>query len=127
MALDKIRRNIRLLREILPRRNLHAEISEEEERIIMEATERFLAAFFRARGFLPENPVASREELRKAVREMEVIKQVLSQEDFKHITTILSEIEDFLGKHEIESAIAKMQALWIFILSKAFPPPPYIA
>jgi len=126
MALHKVRRNIRLLRnQIFPEtKRLQAQVRDQE---VMKATERFLAAFFRARGFLPENPEASREEMRKAIQEMEIIKKALPREEYQHIKGLLSEIDDFLRKHEVESAIIKMQALWRWTLSKAFPPPPYIA
>jgi len=138
MAFEKVERNLRRLRRMMefegaPRRwRFRQEIEPHpitptlpEE--IKEATRRFVRAFFRARGFLPENPLAAKDELRKAIGEMEIIKQVLVPEDYEHIKTMLSEIEDFLGKHEIESAIAKMEALWTWMLTKVFPPPPYIA
>lgn len=138
MAFEKVERNLRRLRRIMefegaPRRwRFRQEIEPHpitptlpEE--IKEATRRFVRAFFRARGFLPENPLAAKDELRKAIGEMEIIKQVLVPEDYEHIKIMLSEIEDFLGKYEIESAIAKMEALWTWMLTKVFPPPPYIA
>jgi len=126
LALRKVHRNLDLLRSLVfpLGRRFYTQISEEQ---ILEATKRFMVAFARARGLLPRDPLASREEIRKATKEMEIIKQVLTPEDYQHVMALLSEIEAFLGKHEIESAIAKMEALWTWMLTKAFPPPPYIA
>lgn len=122
----KVRRNLQLLRKELFGGNPNRRHDLAEERI-KEATKRFQVAFFRARGFLPKNPLAARDEIRKALREMEIIKEVISTQDFQHTKTMLTKIEDLLGKHEIEAAITKMEALWTFMLTKAFPPPPYIA
>jgi len=98
---------------------------------ILEATRRFLAAFFRARGLLPENPSASRDEIRKALTELEIIKPVLAPEDYQHMKNLLSLIEEELVKRKINWAISDMTRLWTFLLMKAkewlIEPPPYIA
>jgi len=129
LALSKVRRNIRLLlNQIFPEgtKRFEAQRNAQRDQEVMKATERFLAHFFRARGLLPSDPLASREEMREAAKEMEIIKQVLSPEDLQHIKTMLKAIDDFLGKNEVESAIAKMVALWTWMVTQAFPPPWYI-
>jgi len=130
LALSKVRRNIRLLlNQIFPEgtKRFEAQRNAQRDQEVMKATERFIAHFFRARGLLPRDPLASREEMREAAKEMEIIKQVLSLEELRHVKTLLSEIEEFLGKNEVESAVTKMRALWTWMVTQAFPPPPYIA
>jgi len=127
LALSKVRRNIRLLiNQIFPEGTKRFQTQAQDQEV-MKATERFLAHFFRARGLLPKHPLASREEIREAAREMDIIKRVLSPEELHYVKTTLSEIENLLGRYEVESAITKMQELWKWMLTKAYPPPSYIA
>jgi hypothetical protein len=95
-----------------------------------EAARRFMVPFIRARGYLPQNPSASRSEIRTALLEWENSREYISRETYEYIRAMLIDIDNLLEKQQITAAITKMEAIWVFMMTKAFGPPaklPYIA
>jgi len=122
-VLGKVQRNVDALRRQVFRetKRFYGDVSDEH---MTDAARRFLVPFIRARGYLPQNPLASRDEIDKALREWESSREYISKETYEYIRATLIEIDDLLGKQQVAAAITKMQAIWDFMMRKAYPPPP---
>jgi len=95
-----------------------------------EAARRFLVPFIRARGYLPQNLSAAKDEIRMALQEWESSKEYIPRETYDYVRTILIDIHNLLERQQVAEAVSKMEAIWAFMMTKAFGPPeklPYIA
>jgi len=122
--LEKMLHNIDVARHQLIRVETKRSYGDVSDEYMTEAARRFLVPFIRARGYLPQNPLASRDEVDKALREWESSREYISKETYEYIRAMLVEIDDLLGKQQVAAAITKMQAIWDFMMRKAYPPPP---
>jgi len=121
--IEKIEHNVDALRHQVFRVETEGSYGDVPDQRMKEAARRFLFPFARARGYLPHNPSASRDEIKMALREWESSREYVSQETYEHIRTILIDIDELLGKQQVADAITKMQTVWDFMMRRAFAPP----